>query len=581
LQLYGQDEFDRARDKFAEARLGFEKGNAAKAAIAAFDEACASHRRGDVEHAREWYLQAGLAHDKSLAAAAHFNLGTLAAEEARRLAGEHPEEVPPEKRQEILDQLASAVASFRHCLELQPDNSRSRRDIELVRQWIRYYSSKWYERDRQKRREEANLVAFLEFLIETQRMLKESVKSLSATAPADAYAELKRLQRELHEEIEPLKNKIRSDLKSANPAGQNQTAADSQELEQGLALLQEWADTAGEKMSSAASRLGRRQSKPAIADQQSAVDELEKIWEAVIPFHALLARDLADQTRIVGTLAPESTGESKSAAEETGKNGDLTRDEDEIGASDRSQANNLGSLELESEDLTRLIELQEQTRRRTQLLNLKAEAELERVEKSPPPETGAPNDALSPDANDQPAGQAGSPKPVDPEQIKAGYRKAIELLPQAVERMEVTVQSLKKSDRPASYPSAEEARKILEEIQQAQPKNEQQNQQQDQNKDKNEDQQKDEQNEQSKDKDDEQQKYQADQKQDDEKKNEQKQDDKSKSGDKPERQKQPQVSRDQIEEALRKVRERQQEKRERDRKVKARATGKVPVDKDW
>ena len=55
----------------------------------------ALHRKGDVAQAREWYLKAGLAHDKGLAASAHFNLGTLSAEEARRLAGEKPEEVAP------------------------------------------------------------------------------------------------------------------------------------------------------------------------------------------------------------------------------------------------------------------------------------------------------------------------------------------------------------------------------------------------------------------------------------------------------------------------------------------------------
>ena len=201
LRWYGKGEFDKARDKFAAAREQFDSGDAGKAAIAAFDQACASHRKGDVAQAREWYLKAGLAHDKGLAASAHFNLGTLAAEEARRLAGEHPENVAAEKRQEILDQLKAAVASFRHCLELQPDNSRARRDIELVRQWIKYYTDQWQAHDREKRRQETNLVAFLEFLIETQRALRESVKALPATAPADAFAEPKRLQDELQEEI--------------------------------------------------------------------------------------------------------------------------------------------------------------------------------------------------------------------------------------------------------------------------------------------------------------------------------------------------------------------------------------------
>ena len=66
--------------KFAAAREQFDKSDAAKSAIAAFDQACASHRKGDVAQAREWYLKAGLAHDKATRRrSAHFNLGTLAA----------------------------------------------------------------------------------------------------------------------------------------------------------------------------------------------------------------------------------------------------------------------------------------------------------------------------------------------------------------------------------------------------------------------------------------------------------------------------------------------------------------------
>ncbi len=215
LRLYRADDFDKARERFAQAREQFGRSDAGKSAIAAFDEACASHRKGDVAHARECYLQAGLAHEKSLAAAAHFNLGTLASEEARKLAGEHPETVAPEKRQEIVDQLKAAAASFRHSLELQPENSRARRDIELVRQWIKYYGDKWQAYDREKRRRETNLVAFLEFLIETQRALRESAKSLPGTATADAFAELKRVQDELQEEILPLKEKIKAELQPA------------------------------------------------------------------------------------------------------------------------------------------------------------------------------------------------------------------------------------------------------------------------------------------------------------------------------------------------------------------------------
>ena len=78
-------------------------------------------------------------------------------------------------------------------------------------------------------------MAFLEFLIETQRALRESVKGLPATAPADAFAEPKRLQDELQEEIPPLKEKIKAELTPQQPAGGNAPQANSSELEQGIA----------------------------------------------------------------------------------------------------------------------------------------------------------------------------------------------------------------------------------------------------------------------------------------------------------------------------------------------------------
>ena len=255
LSWYGKGEFDKAKDRFAAARDQFGSGDDSKAAIAAFDLACAAHKKGDVAQAREWYLKAGLAHDKRLASSAHFNLGTLAAEEARRLAGEHPENVPPDKRQDILDQLKAAVASFRHSLELQPDNARARHDIELVRQWVKFYSDQWLAHDREKRRQETNLIAFLEFLIETQRVLRESVKALPATAPADAFAEPKRLEDELLGEIPPLKEKIKTELTPRPAAGAAAPQANSSELEQGITMLQGWAGAAGDKMTSASSNL--------------------------------------------------------------------------------------------------------------------------------------------------------------------------------------------------------------------------------------------------------------------------------------------------------------------------------------
>ena len=364
--------------------------------------------------------------------------------------------------------MKTAVASFRHSLELQPENTRARRDIELVRQWIKYHTDKWREYDRQKRRQETNLVAFLEFLIETQRALRESVKALTATAPADAFAEPKRMQEELQEEIPALKDKIKNELAPSPSSGGSNPQGNSRELEQGIALLEGWAGDAGDKMSSAARQLGNRQAEPATADQQSAIDELEKIWDAVIPFHPLLARDLADQTRITRSLAPESSADPKAGTDEPAGDSNPHGGNTKSASKAPSAAAAHPALSTEKEDLAPLTEIQQRTLRRTQLLKLKAEAELTRLEKSPP--QGAGQGAESSSGKDEPpdAG-AGKPKPVDPKLLKAGFQKAIELAPRAVEQMQQAVKSLNQKVPRAAYAPAEQARKILEEIQKAQP----------------------------------------------------------------------------------------------------------------
>ncbi len=228
--------------------------------------------------------------------------------------------------------------------------------------------------------------------------------------------------------------------------------------------------------------------------------------------------------------------------------------------------------------------------RRTQLLKLKAEAELTRMEKAPPPTAEPKGQGAGGGKNDPQAAGPAQAKPVDPKAIKAGYQKAIELAPRATDQMEHVVKSLKQKDAQSAYPPAEQARKILEEIQKAQPKDKEKDQkQQDQEKKKNEDQEKkDKQKEQQKDQQKKDQQKKEEEKKDQEKKDEQKKDaekkkqeETSKSDEQKAEQKQQQVSPDRIEEALRKVRERQQEKRERDKLTKARVFGTIPVEKDW
>lgn len=598
LKLYGQQNYEAAGKEFAAAAEQLDKEKSAESAIAAFDEACAHHRKGDLEKARDRYLQAGLSQDRSVATSAHFNLGTMSAEQARKLAGERPDEVPGEKRQAILDELKQAVDAYRHCLELQPDHAPSRRNLELVRQWIKYYTDRWRELDRQKQRDDSNLIEFLEFLMQTQTALLETTKKLPKNVSADVIAELKRAQDELAEEIPVLRDKIESELRPKEPAAGAGPAQNSNDVDEGITLLQGWANKAGDRMAGASRQLARAEINDAVAEQQAAIDEIDRIWDAVIPFHPLLAKELSDQTAISESLGPagDQTESADSAptdpenpAPDSDKPAALRLDPTEEIAVEQNTAT-LPQRAIDNRDLALLAESQERTLRKARLLAPKAEAEVSRMESMP-----LPNDAAgssSPAVGNQANPALPAPKDpndtqshaipqnqANPEEIKMGYRKAMELAPKAVQEMEVALEKLQKNDRVDAAPHAEEARRILEAIQQAQPKNEQQNQ----------DQKSDEQKKEG-DKDQEQ-----DEEKSDDQKSEQKKDAKSKDQEKdgkdgenseddkkPQQKQQPQqVSLDHIEEALRKVRERQQEKRDRDRETRARILGRSPVDKDW
>lgn len=591
IKFFADQKFDEAHDAFALAATQLEEQKSPKASMAIFDEACALHRKGDFDKAKDRYLQAGLSQDRNLATAAHFNLGMLSSEQARSTAGDQPESVAIDKRKEIIESLKQSVASYRHCLELDPKHTPSRKNIELVRQWIKFYTDKWNELDRQKRRNETNLLQFLNYMVQSQTAIQDSVEVLVPNTSSDTFAELKRIQDELAEEIPVLRDKIDSDLRPKQDAGQPQppqppaaTAPSSKELDEGIALLQSWADEAGKKMANASSQLTRSNPANAIAEQQAALEELDRIWDAIINFHALLAKELGDQTQITKSLGLATV--------------EKTNGSDATTAIDAQNSSSLPpaspqQLAVEEPNWTDLQESQEKSLRKARLLAPKAEAELSRMDAEPQPETVLPDpDPQQPQAPQQ-------PKKIDPEEIKAGYRKAIELAPSAVEQMESASEQIKKKDRNRASVHAEEARRILQEIQDAQPKNPEQDKQDQQDKKDNQDQQQNQdKDDEKKDNEDKKNQDEKDQQTDKDKQDPKKQDenndknenkDKDKDGNKDkdnkeQEQQQPkpnQVSKDRIEDMLRKVREREQDKRERDRELRARILGRTPVDKDW
>ena len=587
LEHFAAGDLDTAKEKFSKAGAELkELKEGPEHAVVAFDLACAFHRKGDTEHARENYLKAGLALDKKLAAAAHFNLGCLLAEAGRTLAGEKPERELPDKRQEIVDKLKEAVVHYRNCLDIEPPHAAARKNIELIRQWIKLYASKWREADRRKMREETNLMQFLEYLISAQRVLRAGVKDLAPGAPLDLFAERKQAQDELAQEIEPLKEKI---LKTLQPppgaaGGAAPTPPPQEQIDEALKLLQGWADEAGRRMVSAAAFLSARDPSKSAAAQMEGITELEKIWEAIVPFRPLLARDLADQTTVTRKLKPgaaiekEQKGVISQGVTQFKQTFGLDSEPhpqkppENPGGAQQPEQKHPG---LKGEALQEVAELQEATRRRTELLREKAAMELDQVEKMPAT-PAAPQPLPDPKNTDPKAAPAGP----DPEKVKAGLRKAIELAPKAVEKMDAALKALRRQEPAAAAPDAEEARKILEEIAKEQPKDEQKKKdsQQDKKEQDKKDEQKQEQDKKDQDKDKEEKEKKEQQKKEQENK-EQEQKDGEK--DEPEDSKKQPMPKEQVEALLRQIREREKERRDKQNEQRARLYGQAPVEKDW
>ena len=431
---------------------------------------------------------------------------------------------------------------------------------------------------------------FLDYIIASETAIQVMVKSSTESSSADSIAEIKRLQDELLQEIPVLREKIATELQPPQqqaPAPQQSqvqsaTDEDQDQIQKAIQLLQSWADESGTQMEQASASLKGSKAKAAIPKQDAALEALDRIWNAIVDFRSLLSKELEAQTKLVNDL--ESMASSASQTETSSE---------QVEAPEQFIETDLSQEAVE----------QQKTLMKAMLLAPKAEAELQQMENQSaaetPPETAAPETAVpetsaprtavpEAEANDTEANEA--PTKIDPEEIKKGLRLAVELAPKAVEKMESSVQELRKKNRNEAKGFAEEARRILKEIADAQPKDPNQKNDQDQNQqDQNQQDKKNDQDNQDENKNDQQDSKDQDKKseqdkndkdkQDKEKdKNQQNKDQNDQSGKQP---KPNDVSKDRLEEALRKVKEREQEKRERDRELKARILGRSPVEKDW
>lgn len=538
-----------------------------------FDQAAALAAQGEYDKAIELYRKAALAPDRPLAIRCHYNLGCLAAQRARTRLGEHPEQADSDARKEGIEHLLAAVGHYRDVLKLDENHAGARHNLELIRLWIKHMEALWRERDQKKARQEAGLLEYLLGLQTKQRELRATTRLLAAEKNSperrQEIVKAETAQRTLAEEIPPLKEKLQAELEkmAAGPQGssgspQGTSAPATPQVQKAITMLTGMADETGRLMRSAADHLKSRSLSEARTAQEDAVEKLDQIYLALAPFAGLVNRAVQTQQGLVdevGEAVKEAPAEKKPnvTVEHPGVKSPATPPKP-------AQA----SPQLDGEDVAWN---QDFITRWAEVLGAKAAMELKRMASvkdaaGPSPAAGKkkePADKITSDAKS--AGQESLAK--QQEALRKSLDKAVSLTPDIQKLSGQAVKQLQDKKPSQALPKQEEALKLLKEIAELLPKDNQ-NDSKDQNDDKKKQDQKDQdkQNQDSKDS--------RDQKKQDKKKDQSPQDQKSQS-------KNRDPSKDQAEAMMRKVQQRLREHRNMKERFQPGYLGAEKVEKDW
>ncbi|MDA1048876.1 MAG: hypothetical protein O3C40_00135 [Planctomycetota bacterium] len=513
LKQHQAGDYDAAAESFAEAQKALPDEPRVT-----YDRACALAAQGKREEATDLFQQTAIAREPTLAASSHYNLGCLVAQQATELFGDKPEQADAATREQGVKLLHQAVMHYRDCLRVDSGHASARRNLELLRLWIKHMDDVWAQRDREKRREEMDLLQFLEWIEGEQRMLEAAAKALGqidgSPRQRQAIAQTEHSQRLLADEIEPLQQKLAAALTGDQPA--DATTA------QAAQALKQLAQHAKSAMFRAADDLVVRELASAMSAQAEAIDSLNEVYRAVAPYEQVVQKATKTEQSLVDTtvsvLAEEAVDEALVDREL------ISRDQRYIaGWSETLPARaQQGLAQLQEGNITQ-------------------------------PEIGPPTD----DQQQQQQQQTQAA-------MKESYEKAIELAPKIADLARDASNDLQDGNWQDARPKQEEALRMLKEIAPKTPPDEKQ---QDQKDDQQKDQQDDRQEQQQQDKNDQEREKQSQQQQDEQNSNQEQQ--------------QKDLSRQQAEAILSKARQREREHRERKKEQLRALQGNFRVDRDW
>jgi hypothetical protein len=232
-RLYEAGDFTGAIDRYEQALL--EKADAVEAK---FNKANSYYRLDDLAGAMDLYRQAAAeSKDMNLVAKARYNLGNCHFQEGMKQRDSNLEKA--------MEGLQSSIVHWREVLEIEPENERAAKNIEVARLIIKDIIDQ-INKERQQQQEQAEqqkqLQQKLEQLLERQKALGEKTKEthgqadkgdISQEQATQEYAEQAVEQSQVKQDTEEVSRELRSQDPNAGPQPQMEQAVD--ELDQASA----------------------------------------------------------------------------------------------------------------------------------------------------------------------------------------------------------------------------------------------------------------------------------------------------------------------------------------------------------
>ena len=309
-----------ANDAVAQTRSGlkaFETGDFAKAAelFAAaaksrpddpriiFNQACATAQGDTPDAARDLFYQSALARNVRLSANSHFNLGCLASDKAKQLLGDDPLQANKEVRAESLEVLTQALGHFRDALKSDPSHTNARHNLETLRLWIKQIKALWQQKDREQENAGKDALQMLKDMAARQlaqrSLLGEEAQKKASPARQEQIDKIHQQQRQLVDDVEPLQQKLIAQFVTGaqNPTatGGSPPAVDADQLAQAQQALEQWTTTLRENLTLAADRVLASEFDAARQSQRDSLENINQLYMAIAPFEDILQTAIGDQ----------------------------------------------------------------------------------------------------------------------------------------------------------------------------------------------------------------------------------------------------------------------------------------------